>query len=56
MSVKAVNIQWDVDSKSDRKFLPDEIEIPDDITDEEDISDYITNLTGFCHKGFQITT
>lgn len=35
--------------------LPDEIEIPEEIEDDIDaISDYITDMTGFCHKGFQL--
>lgn len=34
--------------------LPDEIEIPDEIIDEEDISDYLSNVTGYCHRGFYL--
>lgn len=52
--MKAINIQWDVDEKEDLEFLPDEIEIPNGINDEEEISDYISDETGFCHKGFEI--
>ena len=48
---KAINILWDVDNKRDLKFLPKEIDIPDDLEDDE-ISDYISDVTGFCHKGF----
>lgn len=29
-----------------------EIDIPDGMTDIEEISDYITDQTGFCHNGF----
>lgn len=29
-----------------------DIEIPDGMTDIEEISDYITDQTGFCHNGF----
>lgn len=36
--------------------LPKEIEIPDDLSDVEDVSDYITDSTGFCHKGFRIVS
>lgn len=53
--MKATNIQWDTDG--DEKVLadlPTEIEIPEGITDTEDISDYISNETGFCHFGFTI--
>lgn len=31
----------------------EEVKIPEDITDEEEISDYISNETGFCHYGFE---
>lgn len=30
------------------------ITIPNDIEDEEAISDYISDVTGFCHKGFEL--
>lgn len=49
---KATHIQWDVDDLEDLELLPTEIDIPDDMTDMEEISDYITDQTGFCHKGF----
>jgi len=52
--MKAINIQWDIDEESDAVHLPNEMEVPADITDEEDISDYLSEVTGFCHKGFQI--
>lgn len=53
----ATNILWDVDYKSDLKKLPKTIEIPNDIADDEDeISDYLSDLTGFCHNGFEIIT
>lgn len=53
--MKATNIKWDIDEfKGDLIALPTEIEIPEDLTDEEEISDYITDLTGFCHFGFAI--
>lgn len=50
----AYNIDWDVDEYTDLEYLPEEIEIPGNITDPEEISDLITELTGFCHKGFQL--
>ena len=34
--------------------LPNEITIPNNIEDEEAISDYISDVTGFCHKGFEL--
>lgn len=62
--MKAVNIKWDVDYPEDLKNLPKEIEIPDDVFCYEDgddideyldeISDYISDITGFCHFGFDV--
>lgn len=51
--MKAINIIWDIDDITD-VILPNEIEIPIEMTDEEDISDYITNEIGFCHYGFEL--
>lgn len=58
--MKVFNIQWDVDNEYERSFLPDEILIPDNIAwdengivDEEAISDFITEETGYCHYGFE---
>ena len=50
--MKAINIDWDVEDDVD--FLPNEIEIPSGMTDEDEISDYITDKTGFCHLGFEL--
>ena len=52
MDMKATNIEWDVDELEDLEYLPTEIEIPEGMTDEEEISDYISDETGFCHNGF----
>ena len=52
--MKAINILWDVDSKKILKNLPTEIEIPARMMDEDDISDYISDATGFCHCGFEL--
>lgn len=52
--MKAINIQWDVDDNNMLEYLPTEIEIPDDLEDEEEISDYISDVTGFCHMGFDL--
>ena len=47
--------QWDIDPEGDDGGeLPNEITIPNDIEDEEAISDYISDVTGFCHKGFEL--
>ncbi len=51
--MKAVNIQWDVDEPEDLESLPTEIDIPEGM-DEEDIADYISDVTGFCHKGYSL--
>lgn len=54
--MKAVNIMWDTDGDEKlRKTLPTEIEIPDGMTDEDEISDYLSDTTGFCHFGFDLT-
>ena len=34
--------------------LPYEIEIPKELTDTEDISDWLSDTYGFCHKGFHL--
>lgn len=55
--MKAVNIEWDIDPDEygcGTVLLPTEIEIPKDITDLDDVSDYISDVTEFCHKGFAI--
>ena len=55
--MKAINIKWDTDGDYDIiKLLPTEIETPEklDAEDEDEISDYISNQTGFCHFGYQI--
>ena len=52
--MKSINIDWDVDTEEELEDLPTEIEIPDGMTDEEEISNYISNVTGFCHKGFTL--
>lgn len=52
--LRAVNIQWDVDYEGDEEMLPAEIDIPEHMVDEDDISDYLSDVTGFCHKGFEL--
>lgn len=34
--------------------LPTEIEISDGMTDEDEISDYLSDKTGYCHLGFEL--
>lgn len=52
--LKATQIQWDVDCPEELDDLPNEIIIPERIHPDDDdaISDYISEQTGFCHKGF----
>ena len=50
--LNAVNIEWVVDLAEDLVSLRNEVQIADGMTDTEEISDYLSNLTGFCHRGF----
>ena len=53
--MKVFNIKWDTDGDDEiLKDLPTEIEIPDGMVDEEEISDYVSDQTGFCHFGFEL--
>lgn len=49
--MKVTNIQWDVEKESDFDYLPNEIEVPDYLNTDE-IDDYISDVTGFCHNGY----
>lgn len=55
---RATNIEWDTSDddveNNEDIVLPSEMDIPADIEDEDDISDYISNETGFCHYGFDL--
>lgn len=52
----AYNIEWDTDDIDPEELdLPTEIEIPPNMTDEDEISDYISDITGFCHYGFELS-
>ena len=52
--MKAINILWDTDGEEVN--LPNEIEIPDwvDKEDQDEISDYLSDTTGFCHFGYEL--
>lgn len=61
--MKAVNIKWDIDGDLELlRDLPKEIEIPEYLIDEdtdideyeEEIADYISEVTGYCHFGFDL--
>lgn len=50
----AINIQWDVDYEEDLDGLPQKVILPERMTDDDEISDYLSDLTGFCHYGFSL--
>ena len=64
--MKAINIIWNFDDEDDIDLenldLPTEVEIPPEILAaaeadgdyQETISDYLSDLTGFCHEGFEL--
>lgn len=56
MATYVINIKWDVDFEEDLELLPTEIKIPDHI-DEDDydaIDDYLSNVTDYCHNGYEL--
>lgn len=52
--MKAVNIQWDTDGETKNVELPTEIEIPSGMVDDDEISNYLSDITGHCHFGFNL--
>lgn len=62
--LKAVDIKWDVtdddiDESDDKaceilESLPTEMNIPEGMTDLDEISDWLSDETGFCHDGFRL--
>lgn len=53
--MKAINIKWVTDGDMELlNQLPKEMEIPESMMDKEEISDYVTDETRFCHEGFEI--
>lgn len=56
---KATKIKWDVDKEDIKESfsLPKEIDVPEEIVEETmekmalEMSDYVSDKTGFCHKG-----
>lgn len=50
----AIQIQWDVDYEEDLYALPYKVILPEEMTDEDEISDYLSDLTGYCHYGFAL--
>lgn len=52
--MRAINIKWDTDGDKELlESLPKEIGIPKGMS-YEDIEDYISDQTGFCHFGFDV--
>lgn len=52
--MKATNIKWDTDGDLILfQELPKTIEIPKDVTKDQ-ISDYLSDQTGFCHFGYEL--
>ena len=62
--LKAVDIKWDVTDYDDDEFddeacevlesLPTEMDIPEGMTDPDEISDWLSDETGYCHNGFRL--
>lgn len=51
--LRAVNIAWDCEDEEVLETLPDEVDIPDDI-DEEDIEDYISDEIGYTFSEYEL--
>lgn len=62
--LKAINIKWDTDGdKEVLNALPTEMIVPDELDEMykkdrefalEEISDWLSDETGFCHYGFEV--
>lgn len=54
----AFDIKWDLSDLTDEEVaeseLPEIFVIPDGFTEYDEISDYLSELTGFCHYGFKM--
>lgn len=51
----AYDIKWDTDGDKDTfDNLPSKIKIPEEMVDNEEISDYVSDEIGFCHAGFKL--
>ena len=59
MEYTITNIQYDTDGEKVKLPKSLQVIVPDYIKDKEEIeefvSDAISNITGFCHKGFAVT-
>ena len=54
--MKAFNIVWDVDDERDLQLLHTEIDSTEGMEDDDEITDYISDVTGFSLKGYLIDT
>lgn len=53
--MKAINIEWDIDGDIELlRELPTEMEIPKGMINVDEISDYLSDETGYCHMGFEL--
>ena len=50
--MRATCIKWDVDYREDLEHLPQEVEIPNGLTDADEISDWLSAKYEYCHDGF----
>lgn len=51
----ARDIKWDTDGADPKELgLPDQIIIPEDVESDDEISDYLSDQTGFCHFGYDL--
>ena len=57
-SYRVTNIKWDVDEDADGVSLPTEtvVSVPLNEDPEDYITDWLSNWTGFCHKGYDFKT
>ena len=50
----STNLLWDADTQEELELLPIEIDIQEDITEDDEISDYLSDVSGYCHHGFSL--
>lgn len=57
---RATDIQWDVDDPNDLETLPSEVLLPRHVVQDhkdgydEVISNYLSDITGYCHRGYAL--
>lgn len=53
--MEATNIKWDTDGNAEvLATLPTNVAIPSNISEDE-VSDYLSDITGFCHFGYELS-